>query len=155
MTAPKPYDGWPKERSVHRSIFKPETERKAQVMKSTLLEKRRIPINMNTTGRGLVLLLTLFNLVVIGALHAAPCTLNCPNLTVCNDPFECGATVNYTNITTSLGCSVVCDPLSGSFFEIGTSNVICSARDTAGNTTNCSFIVTVNDCEPPTITCPN
>lgn len=103
----------------------------------------------------LFFMVALLSLIAACGVYAAPCQLNCPNLTVCNDPFECGATVNYTNISSSGDCrGVVCTPLSGSFFEIGPSNVTCSATDRAGNMVTCSFIVTVNDCEMPTIDCP-
>ena len=44
-----------------------------------------------------------------------------------------------------------CSPASGSFFPKGTTTVTCTT--TAGP--SCSFTVTVNDTQPPTITCPN
>ncbi len=48
--------------------------------------------------------------------------------------------------------SLFCNPPSGSTFAIGTTNVICTANDTCGTVTNCSFTVTV--VRPPiVITC--
>jgi hypothetical protein len=56
-----------------------------------------------------------------------------------------GATVSYA-VSSGDGCSattVVCTPPSGSFFPIGTTPVLCTATDACGNTTSCSFTVTV------------
>ena len=43
---------------------------------------------------------------------------------------------------------------SGSTFPVGTTTVTYEVTDATGNTADCSFIVTVNDNEDPTITCP-
>src|SRR4030095_5066908 len=82
----------------------------------------------------------------------APCVLTCPaNITQSNDPNQCGAVVNYPAPTTSGGCgTVTCSPASGSFFPVGTTTVTCSEP----TPTTCSFTVTVNDTQPPVITCP-
>jgi hypothetical protein len=45
-------------------------------------------------------------------------------------------------------------PASGSTFPVGTTTVSYTANDGSGNTNSCSFTVTVNDTEPPSITCP-
>ena len=83
---------------------------------------------------------------------ATACTVTCPaNMTVSNDPNQCGAVVNYPAPTTTGTCgTVTCLPASGSFFPKGTTTVTCTA--TAGP--SCTFTVTVNDTQPPTITCP-
>ncbi len=80
------------------------------------------------------------------------CTITCPaNITQSNDPNQCGAVVNYPAPTTTGSCgTVVCSPASGSFFPVGTTTVTCST--TAGPT--CTFTVTVQDTQPPAITCP-
>ncbi|MBI3651130.1 MAG: HYR domain-containing protein [Acidobacteria bacterium] len=80
-----------------------------------------------------------------------PCTISCPaNITMANAANQCGAVVNYSP-TASLGCgTVICSPASGSFFPTGTTTVTCTT--TAGP--SCSFTVTVNDTQPPMITCP-
>ena len=82
----------------------------------------------------------------------AGCSITCPaNITTSNTSGQCGAVVNYPAPTATPGCgTVTCTPASGSTFPIGTTTVNCST--TAGP--SCSFTVTVNDTQPPTITCP-
>jgi hypothetical protein len=79
------------------------------------------------------------------------CTLSCPaNITVSNAANQCGAVVTFAPTATP-GCgTVTCSPASGSFFPKGTTTVTCNS--TAGP--SCSFTVTVNDTQPPVITCP-
>ena len=80
------------------------------------------------------------------------CSITCPaNITKSNDPNQCGAVVTFAPTTSGGGCGTVsCSPASGSFFPKGTTTVTCST--TAGP--SCSFTVTVNDTQPPAITCP-
>ena len=52
------------------------------------------------------------------------------------------------------GASIECVPPSGSHFARGSTVVVCTATDAAGNTSECSFSVTVNDVELPVISCP-
>jgi hypothetical protein len=82
------------------------------------------------------------------------CQITCPaNITKNNDPNQCGAVVTYLAPTTTGTCGTVsCSPASGSFFPVGTTTVTCST--TAGP--SCTFTVTVNDTQPPTIgPCPS
>src|SRR5205814_143147 len=51
------------------------------------------------------------------------------------------------------GTTVSCSPGSGSSFNKGVSTVTCTATDAVGNTTACTFTVTVNDTEKPTTSC--
>ena len=86
----------------------------------------------------------------IGAFELQPdCILTCPDsIIVGNDPNECGAIVTYDD-PSGTGCgTVTCDHPSGSFFGVGTTTVICTSS--VGPT--CSFTVTVNDEQPPTVT---
>jgi len=79
------------------------------------------------------------------------CHLTCPtDISVSNDTGDCGAIVTYT-APSGTGCgTVTCDHPSGSFFGVGPTTVQCSS--TAGPA--CSFTVTVNDTQAPTITPP-
>ena len=49
--------------------------------------------------------------------------------------------------------SIVCDPASGSTFQIGDTTVNCTATDEAGNEGTTSFTVTVQDTTAPMVTC--
>ncbi len=88
-----------------------------------------------------------------------PPAITCPaNVTVSTDPNLCSAVVNYPAPTVSDNCPGVgtpsCTPPAGSAFPKGTTTVNCTVVDASGNTANCSFTVTVNDTQKPTITCP-
>lgn len=77
------------------------------------------------------------------------CTIICPaNITKANDPNQCGAVVTYPDPIASQVCgTATCSPPSTSFFPVGTTTVNCSTS--AGS--SCTFTVTVNDTQPPTI----
>ena len=86
----------------------------------------------------------------IGAFELQPeCALECPeDVSVSNDPGECGAIVLYDD-PAGAGCGVVtCDHPSGSFFPVGDTLVTCTSE--VGP--SCSFTVTVTDDEAPVIT---
>ncbi|MEW6127478.1 MAG: HYR domain-containing protein [Acidobacteriota bacterium] len=80
-----------------------------------------------------------------------PCVISCPaNIIKENDPNQCGAVVTFAPTATA-GCGTVsCSPASGTFFPKGTTTVTCGT--TAGP--SCSFTVTVNDTQPPQLSCP-
>jgi hypothetical protein len=86
------------------------------------------------------------------------CVLTCPtDITQSNDPGLCGATVTYPDATKSGNCSV--NPVtsnhpSGSFFPVGTTNVVITDTKLNGSTATCDFDVTVNDTEFPVVTQP-
>ena len=84
-----------------------------------------------------------------------PLVLNCPSNITVTATSSNGATVFFT-ATASGGCSpppsVLATPPSGSTFPVGTTTVFTTASDTCGNSTNCSFTVTV--VKPPiSLTC--
>lgn len=82
-----------------------------------------------------------------------PPVITCPaNITLPNAPGQCGAVATYT-VTATDNCSstVTVSPVSGTFFPVGTTTVTARATDGSGNTSTCSFTVTVNDVEPPVI----
>ncbi len=80
------------------------------------------------------------------------CTITCPaNVTQSNDPNQCGAVVNYPPPTTTGSCgTVTCSPPAGSFFPVGTTTVTC----TPSTGSPCTFTVTIDDNQAPSITCP-
>ena len=88
----------------------------------------------------------------IGAFELQPdCTLTCPgDVSVGNDPDQCGANVTYTTPGDEACGTVTCDHISGSFFPVGDTMVTCTSS--VGPT--CSFKVTVNDTQNPLITAP-
>ena len=62
------------------------------------------------------------------------------DISVCNDPGQCGAVVTYA----TAGCATLtCTPPSGTFFPIGTTMVTCGAAGAPEGT----FTVTVNACD--------
>ena len=46
-------------------------------------------------------------------------------------------------------------PASGTFYDAGSTNTICTATDPSGNQNQCFFAVQVTDAEPPEIVCPS
>ena len=87
-----------------------------------------------------------------------PTITGCPaNIVVSNDPNNCNANVFWTAPTASDNCSGVVlttTILPGSNFAVGTTPVTYTATDASGRTTTCTFTVTVQDTQLPTITCP-
>lgn len=86
-----------------------------------------------------------------------PPVVNCPSNIVIDAPAgQCAAAVTYSASATDNcgGATVICTPPSGSTFRVGATVVSCVGRDASNNTANCSFSVTVNDTQPPTISCP-
>lgn len=89
-----------------------------------------------------------------------PPQITCPgDISQSNDPDVCGATVNYPAPTTSDNCGPVTVSLlaglpSGAVFPVGITTVTFQATDVSGNTTECSFQVTVTDDQAPEVTCP-
>lgn len=83
--------------------------------------------------------------------------VTCPaNIVRGNDPDQCNAVVNFSASATDNcpGVLLACTPPSGSTFSIGTAGVTCIASDSAGNADTCSFTVTVNDTQKPSVNCP-
>jgi len=89
-------------------------------------------------------------------------SITCPgSLTRNTDPGQCSAVVTYAAPTASDNCTALptvtihSGPASGSVFPKGVSTVAWKATDEAGLTKTCTFRVTVNDTELPSITCPS
>jgi hypothetical protein len=95
-----------------------------------------------------------------------PCIeLTCPSdifLTTCSNGAPANFTITgtnrcFTNLT--INCSLASIPgvpiTSGYVFPVGTNTVICTASDTAGHRTNCSFrVIVTRDTQAPQIRCP-
>ena len=61
----------------------------------------------------------------------------------------------FVSATDNCGVTnLVSSMASGSTFPVGTTTVTNTATDASGNTTSCSFTVTVTDAQNPVITCP-
>jgi hypothetical protein len=112
-----------------------------------------VVFNTNATGDGNAYQLNVFGLP---GCVTPPCGITCPaNVTVSNDANQCGAVVTYAAPTTTGVCNTVtCSPASGSFFPKGTTTVTCTSSGNSNGNQSCSFTVTVNDTQPPAITCP-
>jgi hypothetical protein len=85
--------------------------------------------------------------------------INCPaNIVKSTDSNQCSSLISF-NPAVSDNCSGVvaplCTPPSGIAFPKGSTKVTCTVRDAANNLSlACSFMVTVNDTQPPAIACP-
>jgi uncharacterized repeat protein (TIGR01451 family) len=85
------------------------------------------------------------------AINAPICNITVPDpITVNNEAGQGGAHVTYSAPTATNCGPVSCAPVSGSFFSIGTTTVVCTdnENDPVG------FDVTVNDTQPPSVSCP-
>ncbi len=86
-----------------------------------------------------------------------PPVVTCPtNIAVNTTLNQCGAAVSY-QATASDNCSnlvtVTQAPASSSIFSVGTTIVAVTAADQCGNTSTCSFTVTVSDVQAPNAIC--
>lgn len=81
----------------------------------------------------------------IHVVDTTPPTITCPADILAASTGPAGATVTFSPTATDNGpgASVVCAPSSGSVFPIGTTLVTATATDEAGNTSFCTFRVTV------------
>jgi YVTN family beta-propeller protein len=78
------------------------------------------------------------------------------NITASNAAGTCGAMIPYDSPEVSdnyPGATASCAPPSGTVFPVGMTTVTCTATDGSGNSSVCSFTVTINDTESPKITC--
>ncbi|MFL6284317.1 MAG: choice-of-anchor Q domain-containing protein [Pyrinomonadaceae bacterium] len=91
----------------------------------------------------------------ITVIDNTPPAITCPPDISLNAPAgTCSASVNFT-VLASDNCSVpsvVTSNASGSVFPLGTTTVVATATDAAGNSRSCSFKVTVKDVGAPVIT---
>ncbi len=87
-----------------------------------------------------------------------PIITNCPGSVVANNTTgSCSGIAIWTAPTASDNCpgvTLVTNHNPGETFPVGNTTVMYMATDASGNTSTCSFIVTINDTELPAITCP-
>lgn len=87
----------------------------------------------------------------------APPTITCPNSIVINaETGQCATTVTYAPPTVTGGPTptVNCSQASGTSFPVGITTVNCTASNGILPDAACSFTVTVNDGQNPSISCP-
>lgn len=92
----------------------------------------------------------------VTVIDTVPPVLNCPtSITLPNDSGFCGTNVTWMLIATD-NCSVTTTGThnSGDFFNTGTTTITYTGVDPSGNTSTCSFDITVLDNDNPVITCP-
>ncbi|NOT38730.1 MAG: HYR domain-containing protein [Saprospiraceae bacterium] len=86
--------------------------------------------------------------------------ITCPaNIVTSNDPGVCTAIESYTTPSGTDNCSgqntiQTAGLVSGSAFSSGVTTNTFKVTDASGNTKTCSFTVTVNETEVPSVTCP-
>ena len=84
---------------------------------------------------------------VASVIDLIPPVIACPpNMTIYTTAGKLTATINYPPPAATdnvPGVSVVCDPPSGTVLPKGIRTVNCTATDTSGNRTSCSFIVVI------------
>jgi hypothetical protein len=85
-------------------------------------------------------------------------TIECPSDTTAQCASRGGAVVEFAAAALD-ECDpepeVSCDPPSGSLFPFGETIVTCTAVDSAGNSSECTFTVTVEDTTAPIVSCPS
>ncbi len=88
----------------------------------------------------------------------APVIMDCPTDIVISGGIDCATSVTWTPPTATDNCdnnvTLTSMPALGSNFSIGTTPVTYTATDASGNSTTCSFNVTVSDNIAPSIACP-
>jgi hypothetical protein len=104
----------------------------------------------------LTLVSALALLIALATTASAQVSLTCPaDVTVSNDPGVCSAVVDFPDpIVTGTNATdvVTVTPPSGSTFPVGTNEVVVSVSSGGTNLASCSFLVIVEDTEPPVIT---
>lgn len=108
------------------------------------------PVNCSATNSRMHTATGTFNVTVTTTAVPDP-VLTLPNTITAEATSPAGAAVTYVATATD---PIVCTPLSGSAFPIGTTAVHCSATNSAGHTTSGTFGVRVVDTTAPTLTLP-
>lgn len=79
------------------------------------------------------------------------------NTIIGNDVGMCSAVIFWASpsVADNCGASLSSNYTNGSAFPVGTSTVVFTAIDSAGNTDTASFTITVTDTEAPIVQCPS
>lgn len=91
---------------------------------------------------------------------ATPPTITCPaNVVANNAPGLCSGVASYGSISATDNCAaptitLVSGQASNTSFPVGVTTIVYRATDPSGNSSTCSFTVTIKDTEPPVVTCP-
>ncbi|MFN9325136.1 MAG: HYR domain-containing protein, partial [Flavobacteriales bacterium] len=98
-----------------------------------------------------------FNVNIIDA--TAPIVVNCPSNIALNSGASCSVPASWSAPSVTDNCAgasiaQTAGPASGSSFPIGITTIVYTATDAGGNTSTCSFTVTVTDNLVPSISCP-
>ncbi|MAP54771.1 HYR domain-containing protein [Altibacter sp.] len=103
------------------------------------------------------------NFVITGTptSDTTPPVITCPtDIMMDNDAGICGAIVTFADATAtddtdpSPSVTQTAGPASGSEFPVGDTVIEFTATDASGNSSTCTFTITVNDVEGPMISCP-
>ena len=95
-----------------------------------------------------------FNVIVTDI--QTPIISGCPeNITIGSDIGECGAIVTWSapTFTDNCGATMTSNHNSGEFFAVGTTTIDYTVSDGSGNSSICSFTITVTDVELPSVIC--
>lgn len=93
------------------------------------------------------------NSTSVSILDTIPPTVTCSTNITLTATGNCPVVVNFS-VSGSDNCSlsnVIANPPSGFAFPVGTNTVTVTAKDSAGNTNTCSFIVTILAGAPPAL----
>lgn len=103
----------------------------------------------------------IFDNVLVTKQDEIPPEITCPvDISASNDPGLCVTTIDYTEPVGTDNCPGTTTARtmglgSGAVFPVGTTSETYASTDLKGQTSSCSFTVTVNDSEVPSVTCPD
>ncbi len=90
--------------------------------------------------------------------NQAPVLADCPtNITLTADAGECTTVVTYdpASVTDNCSATISYSTASGATMSVGVHTITVTATDPTGNSSTCTFSVTIEDTELPVITCPS
>lgn len=100
--------------------------------------------------------------VILNLVDATDPTIDCEDVMANANPVTCSANVTVPAPTTSDNCNIAAlindynNSSDASFvYPVGITNVLWTLTDVAGNTANCTSVITVNDDVDPTANCPD